>query len=194
MRLEFYFDVGSPTAYLAYRRLLQLQREHGHLEVCTRPMLLGGVFKGAGSTSPVTIPAKARYMLEEDLPRFAQRYDVPLSFNPHFPVNTLQLMRGVFAARELACEDTYLDAVFSGMWVEDLAMGDPAIVETLLDSKRLDAKALADLSAQPAIKQQLIDATEAAVSRGVFGAPTMFVEDAMFFGQDRLDFIEAMLS
>ena len=100
--IEFYFDFGSPTAYLAYCRLGQLAKQYG-LAIQYRPMLLGGVFKGAANTSPITVPAKGKYMLEQDLPRFARRYDVPLNFNPHFPINTLNLMRGVIAAEQLDC-------------------------------------------------------------------------------------------
>jgi 2-hydroxychromene-2-carboxylate isomerase len=193
MQLEFYFDVGSPTAYLAWCRLEQLVAGHG-LSVVKRPMLLGGVFKAAGSASPVSVPAKGRYMLEQDLPRFAARYGVPLNFSPHFPINTLTLMRGVFAARDACCEDAYVATVFRAIWVDAANMGDPAIVRATLEKAGLDAQALMEGCAKPAVKQALIEATEEAVARGVFGAPTMFIGDDMFFGQDRLDFVEERLS
>lgn len=192
MQLEFYFDVGSPTAYLAWCRLTQLVAGHD-LTVVNRPMLLGGVFKAAGSTSPVTVPAKGRYMLEQDLPRFAARYGVPLNFSPYFPINTLTLMRGVFAARAADCEDAYIETVFRAIWVEAANMGDAAVVQSTLESAGLDAQAIMGGCAQPEIKQALIEATEAAVARGVFGAPTMFIGEDMFFGQDRLDFVEERL-
>ncbi len=192
MQVEFYFDVGSPTAYLAYCRLQQLQSEYA-LELDYKPMLLGGVFKAAGSSSPVAVPAKGRYMLEHDLPRFARRYAVPLTFNPYFPINTLQLMRGVFAARELRCETTYIAAIFKAIWVDARNLTDPAEVLAVLEEAELDARALMELVASPGIKQALIEATEAAVARGVFGAPTLFVAGHMFFGQDRLDFVEELL-
>ncbi|MEE4279524.1 MAG: 2-hydroxychromene-2-carboxylate isomerase [Halieaceae bacterium] len=189
MQLEFYFDVGSPAAYLAYRRLQQLH-EGGGIEVVNRPILLGGVFKATGNSAPGTVPAKGRYMLEQDLPRFALRYGVALNFNPHFPINTLQLMRGVFAARDLDCEDAYIDAVFHGMWERPDNLGDAVILVQLLQSRGLDAAAIMERSSSPDIKQALIQATEEAVGRGVFGAPTMFLGEEMFFGQDRLDFVE----
>jgi 2-hydroxychromene-2-carboxylate isomerase len=192
MQLEFYFDVGSPTAYLAFRRLQQL-RDRGDFEIVNRPMLLGGVFKAAGSTSPVAIPAKGRYMLEQDLPRFARRYGVELNFNPHFPINTLNLMRGVFAARDLGCEGAYIDTVFRGIWDKAANLGDAEVVGKILQSAGLDAAAIAERSSSPEIKQALISATEEAVRRGVFGAPTMFIGEEMFFGQDRLDFVEERL-
>jgi 2-hydroxychromene-2-carboxylate isomerase len=190
--VEFYFDVGSPTAYLAHKRLQQLRAQYG-LELRYMPMLLGGVFKATGNTSPVAIPAKGKYMLEQDLPRFAARYGVPLTFNPHFPINTLNLMRGAVAAQQLGCVDAYLDRVFDAIWVEKKNMGDAAVVERVLADAGLDAGALIARSQDPEVKALLLANTEAAVARGVFGAPTLFMDGAMYFGQDRLDFIEQAL-
>jgi len=190
--LEFYFDVGSPTAYLAHKRLQQLRAQYG-LEVRYMPMLLGGVFKASGNTSPIAIPAKGKYMLQQDLPRFAARYGVPLTFNPHFPINTLNLMRAAVAAQQLGCFDAYLDRVFDAIWVEEKNMGDGAVVEQVLADAGLDAGALIARSQDPEVKAELVANTEAAVVRGVFGAPTLFLDGAMYFGQDRLDFIEEAL-
>ena len=190
--VEFYFDVGSPTAYLAHKRLQQLRAQYG-LELRYMPMLLGGVFKASGNTSPIAIPAKGKYMLEQDLPRFAARYGVPLSFNPHFPINTLNLMRAAVAAQQLGCVDAYLDRVFDAIWVEKKNMGDATVVEQVLADAGLDAGALIARSQDPAVKAELVANTEAAVARGVFGAPTLFMDGAMYFGQDRLDFIEEAL-
>jgi 2-hydroxychromene-2-carboxylate isomerase len=190
--LEFFFDVGSPTVYLAHKRLGQLRAQYD-LDVRYMPMLLGGVFKASGNTSPVAIPAKGRYMLEQDLPRFAARYGVPLSFNPHFPINTLNLMRAAVAAQQLGCFDAYLDRVFDAIWVEGKNMGDGAVVEQVLADAGLDAGTLIARSQDPEVKAELVANTEAAVARGVFGAPTLFMDGAMYFGQDRLDFIEEAL-
>lgn len=190
--VEFYFDFGSPTAYLAYRRLRQLEKEYG-LSIEYRPMLLGGVFKATGNTSPVTIPAKGQYMLQYDLPRFARRYGVPLNVNPYFPLNTLNLMRGAIAARRLGCFEAYADAVYDATWVGEKNMGDPEVVADTLTAAGLDAGALLALSQDPEVKSELVKATEEAVARGVFGAPTLFMDGEMYFGQDRLDFIEEAL-
>lgn len=190
--LEFYFDFGSPTAYLAHRRLQQLSEQYG-LQVEYRPMLLGGVFKATGNATPVSVPAKGKYMLEQDLPRFARRYGVPLSFNPHFPINTLNLMRGVIAAQRLECVDAYVDAAFQAVWVDQKNMGDPEVVAEALADKGFDVAALMELSHDPEVKAELISRTEEAVARGAFGAPTMFMDGEMFFGQDRLDFVEEAL-
>jgi 2-hydroxychromene-2-carboxylate isomerase len=190
--VEFYFDVGSPTAYLAHKRLQQLRAQY-ELDLRYMPMLLGGVFKATGNTSPVAIPAKGKYMLEQDLPRFAARYGVPLTFNPHFPINTLNLMRAAVAAQQLGCLDAYLDRVFDAIWVEEKNMGDAAVVAQVLADAGLDAGTLIARSQDPAVKAELVANTEAAVARGVFGAPTLFMDGAMYFGQDRLDFIEQAL-
>lgn len=187
--VEFYFDFGSPTAYLAHKRLGQLSKQYD-LQVLYMPMLLGGVFKATGNASPVAIPAKGKYMLEQDLPRFARRYGVPLNFNPHFPINTLNLMRGAIAAQRLGCMEAYVNLAFDAVWVQEKNMGDPAIVCQALTEAGLDADGLIALSQDPDVKAELVAATEAAVARGVFGAPTLFLDGAMYFGQDRLDFIE----
>lgn len=192
-QLDFYFDFGSPTAYLAHCRLGQLARQYP-LEVHYRPMLLGGVFKATANTSPVTIPAKGKYMLEQDLPRFAKRYQVTLNFNPHFPINTLNLMRGAIAAEQMGCSREYTEAVFDAVWVDGKNMGDPDEVAATLAAAGLDAAALIARSQEPEVKAALIRNTEAAVARGVFGAPTLFMDGEMYFGQDRLDFIEAALA
>jgi 2-hydroxychromene-2-carboxylate isomerase len=192
--VEFFFDFGSPASYLAWTQLPAICKAAG-ATLAYRPMLLGGVFQATGNASPVTVPAKGRYMLA-DLARFALRYGVPLRFNPHFPINTLTLMRGAVGLqmREPARFDAYVTAVFNAMWVDGLHMGDPAVVAEVLGRAGFDARALLELTADPAVKDALKSATEEAVRRGAFGAPTMFVGDQMFFGQDRLDFVRDALA
>lgn len=190
--LEFYFDFGSPTAYLAHKRLGQLSHKY-NLDVAYKPMLLGGVFKATGNASPVTIPAKGQYMLVHDLPRFAKRYGVELTMNPHFPINTLNLMRGAIAAQSLGCMANYTNSVYDAVWIDAKDMGDAEIVSAHLAAAGLDAEAIMSLSQDPEVKAQLIANTEEAVERGVFGAPTMFMDGEMYFGQDRLDFVEEAL-
>lgn len=190
--LEFYFDVGSPTAYLAHRRLTQLSAAYD-LEVIYKPMLLGGIFKATGNASPVAIPAKGHYMMAHDLPRFARRYGVELNFNPHFPINTLNLMRMVIAAERMDCVKAFIDAVFAAIWIHGKNMGDMETVAAVLVENGLDAQSLMDLSQTADVKAALIASTDAAVQRGVFGAPTFFIDGDMFFGQDRLDFVEERL-
>ena len=190
--VDFYFDVGSPTAYLAHNRLKQLKLEYG-CSVIYHPVLLGGLFKASGNSSPVTVPAKGRYMIMEDLPRFAKLYSVPLNTNPHFPINTLNLMRGAVSSLDEEYFDTYIDTIFKAIWVESRNMGDIDTVIEVLSDAGLDAQSILEATQNPEVKQQLISNTEQAVERGLFGAPTMFVDGEMFFGQDRLQFVEAAL-
>lgn len=190
--VEFYFDIASPTAYLANKRLQQLCEEcDASLEY--RPVLLGGLFKATGNMSPVAIPAKGKYMMEQDLPRFAAAYGVPLNFNPYFPINTLNLMRGAVASLNEPFFQTYLNAAFDAIWVDGKDMGDVAVVQEVLTTAGLDADALLAMTQDPKVKAKLIENTQAAVDRGLFGVPTIFVDQQMFFGQDRMQFIELAL-
>ena len=190
--IEFYFDFGSPTAYLAHKRLQQLRQQY-EFQLDYRPILLGGVFKATGNNSPVAIPAKGKYMLEHDLPRFAALYDVELNFNPHFPINTLNLMRGAIASQQQSYADNYLNSVFNAVWVEGKNMGDPEVVAEVLQAAGLDADSILAASQHPDVKASLIAITESAVARGVFGVPTLFIGQQMFFGQDRFQFVEMAL-
>ena len=193
--IEYFFDVGSPTAYLAWTQLPKIAAETSAV-IAWRPMLLGGVFKATGNASPVTVPAKGRWM-NDDIARWARRYGVPFAFNPHFPINTLTLMRGAagLQMRRPADLPRYLDAVERAMWEAPKNLGDPAVLAATLAAAGFDADEFAALVADPEVKAKLIATTEEAVARGVFGAPTFFVGDAMFFGQDRLDFVrEALLA
>jgi 2-hydroxychromene-2-carboxylate isomerase len=191
--IEFWFDFGSPTTYLAHTQLPRIARETG-ADLVYRPMLLGGVFKASGNVSPVTVAAKGRWMLQ-DLQRWARHWGVPFTFNPHFPINTLTLMRGAIGLqlRQPADFGRYVDAVFTALWVRPRDLGDPATLAAVLGAAGFDAEAFAALVADPEVKAALVAATEEAVARGAFGAPTIFVGETMFFGQDRLDFVRAEL-
>lgn len=191
-RVEFYFDVGSPASYLAWTQIAQLAERHG-AEVVYQPMLLGGVFKATGNASPASVPAKGRYT-RIDFERFARRYQVPFAQNPFFPINTMQLMRGAVALLDGDQFQPYVDAVFRAIWVEGQNMGDPDVVARVLGGQGFDVAGLLQQINDPAVKERLRQITERAIERGVFGAPTFFVGDEMFFGQDRLDFVEAALA
>jgi 2-hydroxychromene-2-carboxylate isomerase len=192
--IEFWFDFGSPTTYLAHTQMPKLAADTG-ARIDYVPMLLGGVFKAAGNQSPVMVPAKGRWM-GDDLQRFARRYRVPFTFNPHFPINTLTLMRGAIGLqmREPERFMPYVNAMFHAMWVEPANLGDAAVLASSLAAAGFDPVQFLALVADAEVKAKLIANTEAAVARGVFGAPTCFVGDQMFFGQDRLDFVREAAS
>jgi len=191
--VEFYFDVGSPAAYLAWTQMPALCKSAGGtLEY--RPMLLGGVFQATGNQSPMNIPAKSAYM-KEDLARFAQRYGVPFRHNPHFPINTLMLMR-IAAGLQLRDPDKlvpYVDAVYRAIWVDGKDMNDPQVVASVLEQAGFDAGALVALASDPEVKDHLKSLTAIAVERGVFGAPAFFIGGQLYWGQDRLDFVKQAL-
>ena len=191
--LDFYFDVGSPAAYLAWTQVPKLARETG-ATVHYRPFLLGGVFQATGNRSPMEVPAKSQWM-RVDLQRFAARYGVPYRHNPHFPINTLTLMRAALGLQLRQPERLlpFGDAVYKAIWVDGRNMNDPAEVGRVLQEAGFDPQAVLALTQDPEVKEQLKAATQQAVARGVFGAPTFFVGDQMFWGQDRLDFVKEAL-
>jgi len=192
--IEFWFDFGSPATYLAHTQMPKVAADTG-APVQYMPMLLGGVFKASGNQSPMMIPAKGRWM-GDDLARFARRYGVPFTLNPHFPINTLTLMRGAVGLQMRQPERfmAYVEAVFHAMWVEPVNLNDAAVLAAMLTAAGFDAAQFQALVADPEVKAALIANTEAAVARGVFGAPTCFVGEQMHFGQDRLDFVREAAS
>lgn len=187
--IEFLFDVGSPTACLAWHRLQGIVARTGAPFVPV-PILLGGIFKATGGSPPGTVAAKGRWM-NEDMARFAAREGITLVTNPHFPVNTLTMMRMLAGLQGEARFGAVADTLFAGMWRHARAMADAAVVHATLAEAGHDADALLALARDGAARQRLIDNTQAAVARGVFGAPTCFVAGQMHFGQDRLDWVEA---
>jgi 2-hydroxychromene-2-carboxylate isomerase len=158
-------------------------------------MLLGGVFQATGNHSPATIPAKGKYIFN-DFNRYAKRYCVPFNNNPHFPINTLLLMRGAAGIQHQQLEkfSAYCNAVFQAIWVDALNMNDPATVGAALHKAGFDPQMLMALANDQVTKDALKASTTEAVSRGIFGAPTFFVDDQMYWGQDRLDFVKEALA
>ena len=193
-QVDFFFDFGSPAAYLAFTQLPAIAARTG-ATIVWKPMLLGGVFKATGNASPVTVPAKGKW-IRADFKRFAARYGVPLSYPPGFPVNTLAMMRGAIGMqmRRPADFERYCRAMYAGMFERALDMGDASVLAGVLKEAGFDAAEFESMIADPEVKQGLIRNTEEAVARGVFGAPTMFVGDEMHFGQDRLDFVAEALA
>lgn len=194
--LEFIFDFGSPNAYLAYKVLPPLlERTGATLDLV--PCLLGGIFKATGNQPPMVafgnVPQKMAYEHKE-MERFVEEYALTkFAFNPHFPVNTLMLMRGAIAAHEEGVLDQYVDAGLAAMWEAGLKMDESEVFVSVMNEAGLDGQALLDRTQEPAVKAGLISNTERAVERGVFGIPTFFVGEEMFFGKDRLLQVEREL-
>lgn len=189
--LEFYFDYGSPYSYLADTQVEAIAQRAGATLV-RKPMLLGGVFKATGNHSPAELPQKSAWSAF-DMPMWARHYGVPFQRNPFFPVNTLALMRGAAAAQIDGSFERYHPAVFKAMWVEGRNLNDMKEVAAVLSSAGLDAGKFGARIQDQDVKDRLKATTEEAVARGVFGAPTCFVDKMMFFGNDRLPFVEMAL-
>ena len=191
--VTFYFDFGSPNAYLAHKVIPEIEKRTGAKFVYV-PALLGGIFKATGNQSPAQafagIPLKLAYEGKETR-RFVKRHGIAeYAPNPHFPVNTLQIMRGAVAARQLGVFEAYVDAVYRAMWVDGLKMDDPGVIRQAFVDAGLPTDRLIELMGDQAVKATLIENTEAAVAKGVFGSPSFLVGDELFFGKDRLRDVE----
>jgi 2-hydroxychromene-2-carboxylate isomerase len=185
---EFLFDVGGPNSYLVHKVMPKFCLEHD-AEVTYTPILLGGVFKATGNRAPMIryadAPAKLAYE-QLEFARFVAAHAIPFRINPHFPINTVLVMRTLLGAQQMGCFMPAVDALMIGMWEEGQDLSQPAIVAAALNAAGLDGDALLALADDTDIKAQLAANTQAAVARGTFGVPTFFVGSDMFFGKERL--------
>lgn len=190
---RFLFDFGSPNAYLVHKVLPGIEVRTGTAFEYV-PVLLGGLFKLSGNRSPIETyagVANRRAYDTLEIGRFVAKHRLDrFTMNPHFPVNTLQIMRGAVAAQKLSCLASYADAVFAAMWEYGLNMAEPEVIGRVLAGAGLDGAALVAGSQDPEVKAQLMANTQAAFEQGAFGAPTFFVGTHMFFGKDRLHDVE----
>lgn len=191
--IDFIFDFGSPNGYLAWQILPGIAERTG-ARVNLIPCLLGGIFKATNNRSPVEAfgEVKGKLAYEQlETRRFVEKHGLArYRMNPNFPVNTLTIMRGLIAARRMGVGETYLAAVLAAMWEAGEKMDDPEVIRRVLDAAGLDGQAILAATQDPEVKAELVANTEAAVARGVFGIPTFFVGEEMFFGKDRLPQVE----
>ena len=196
-RVEFHFDFGSPNAYFCHKVLPAFAARTG-VQIAYVPVLLGGVFKLTNNQPPMVqfkgIKNKGEYARRET-ERFIHKHGLTgFRSNPHFPVNTVTIMRGAIVARDEGFLPRYADTMFAGMWEQGRKMDDPEVIRATLAEAGLDAAhLLARVQEQP-VKDALAQSTQAAVERGIFGCPTFFVGDDMFFGKDRLAQVEEALA
>jgi 2-hydroxychromene-2-carboxylate isomerase len=191
--IEFVFDFASPNSYLAYRALPPILERTG-ARLAINPCLLGGIFKATGNVAPSVAFAGVKGKLDYEtleFRRFVAKHGIDkFRDNPHFPVNTLMLMRGYVAARAAGVDAAYLEMGLEGLWEEGLKLDDREVLARRIDSAGLDSASLLAAAQTDRVKLKLADNTAAAVARGVFGVPTFFVGDEMFFGKDRLGQVE----
>jgi 2-hydroxychromene-2-carboxylate isomerase len=196
--VDFYFDFGSPNAYLCHLVIPGAEWRTAS-KFIYKPILLGGVFKATGNVSPATLHAhvasKVAYT-QVEMQRFMAKHGITrFVFNPHFPVNTLNLMRGAVAAQFEGVFEPYVEAIFHEMWEDPKKLYDPSEWHAAMHHSGLDADRIIARSQEPDVKARLVENTEQAIARGVFGAPTFFVGDEMYFGKYQLcDVEDALLS
>lgn len=181
-KVEFFFDVVSPYSYVA---AVQVARSAVLADAVWRPFLLGGVFKASGNVPPITVPAKGQYMAH-DLKRLFAFYGMPYQFPSVFPANSLTAMRALCALESAQVKEMALK-LFAAYWGEGRNIAEPAVLADILGPELLA------LASEDAIKEKLKANTEDAVRRGAFGAPTLFVGDDMYFGEDRVFLVEHAL-
>ena len=196
--LEFHFDFGSPNAYLAHRAIPQIEARTG-AQFSYVPVLLGGVFKATNNVSPMValkgIRNKPEYATIATR-RWLERYGIePYQPNPHFPVNTVKIMRGALVAKAGGYFAAYVEAVFGQLWEQGQKMDDPEVIASNLEAANLPAAEIMAGIERPEIKQQLIANTERSVAMGNFGSPTFFLDEEIYFGKDSLrDLEDALLA
>ena len=191
--VQFLFDFGSPNAYFCHRVIPAIESRSG-VRFQYVPILLGGLFKLTQNRSPVEAfagIANKRAYDQLEIDRFVKKHGLSrYRFNPHFPVNTLGIMRGAVAAQALGVFDRYVDVMYAGMWEEGLNLSDPEVIQAHLSAHGLDAQALMQGTQSPEVKATLMANTQEAAERGAFGSPTFFVGREIFFGKDRLREVE----
>lgn len=195
-RVEFHFDFGSPNAYLAHRVIPAITARTG-VPFVYKPVLLGGIFKLTNNQPPMVqfkgIKNKAEYARLETA-RFIKRHGITaFRHNPHFPVNTVQIMRGAVLAERDGFFDHYVETVFRAMWEDGRKMDDPQAIKATLMDAGIDGDRVLEGIQEQSIKDKLLADTAASVERGNFGSPTFFVDDEMYFGKDRLDEVERVI-
>jgi 2-hydroxychromene-2-carboxylate isomerase len=194
---QFMFDVGSPNAFLSHEAIPAIEKRTG-VKFDYVPILLGGIFKATNNKSPAETLAGVRNKREFhaiETERFIKRFHVkPYSWNPFFPVNTLNLMRAAVAARLEGVFEKYVDAAFHHMWGEPKKMDDPEVAMKAFAASGLDAAKLLARAQEPEVKAKLIENTQMSVERGAFGSPTFFVGQEMFFGKEQLREVEELVS
>lgn len=193
---QFMFDFGSPNAFLSHEAIPAIEQRSG-IKFEYIPVLLGGIFKATNNKSPAETLAgvkNKREFMQLETDRFVRRFNVkPYVWNPFFPVNTLNLMRGAIAAQAEGVFEKYVEAAFHHMWVEPKKMDDPEVAAKALTESGLDGAKLLTRAQEPELKARLVENTQSAVERGAFGSPTFFVGSEMFFGKEQLREVEELI-
>ena len=184
---EFYFDFSSPYTFLAHKQIRKIEKDNS-IKIKYMPILLGGLLKSAGIIANADIPIKAKYMIK-DCKMWAEKYDVAFKFNNYFPIKTLNLMRCVLVAEKKNFEQNFINEIFDAIWQDGLNLNDNSIVEKLLKNLDINPKTFLMDAIDSSIKEDLKKRTDLAFKKGIFGAPSFIINNKVFWGQDRLDFV-----
>ena len=184
---EFYFDFVSPYSFLAHKEIGKIEKTNA-IKIKYMPILLGGLHNLAGIKAPGFIPIKAKYMIR-DCKLWAEKYNITFKFNNYFPIKTLDLMRCVLVSEKKNFAQNFINKIFDAIWKDGLNLNDNIIIEKLLKNLDINPKTFLMESVQPKIKDELKKRTDAAYKKGIFGAPSFIVNNKVFWGQDRLEFV-----
>ena len=183
---EFYFDFISPYAFLAHKKIKNIE-EKNLIKIKYKPILLGGLHNLHGIKAPAFIPAKAKHMIR-DCKLIAEKNKIKFKFNSYFPIKSLNLMRGVMVAEEDNFKSYYIDRIFDSIWQDGLNMNDESVVQKILKNLDINPKTFLLRSASSSIKDSLKKRTGEAYEKGIFGAPSFVANNKIFWGQDRIEF------
>ena len=184
---DFYFDFASPYTFLAHKEIRKIEKQHS-INIKYMPVLLGGLLKSAGIKPNIDIPIKAKYMIK-DCKLWAEKYNIIFKFNNYFPIMTLNLMRCVLVAEKKFSAQNFIDNVFDAIWKNDLNLNDNIVVEKLLKNLDINPRTFLLEAKDQKIKDDLKKKTEEAIQKGIFGLPSFIVNNKIFWGQDRLEFV-----
>ena len=184
---EFYFDFSSPYSFIAHKKIRKVEKENS-IKIKYMPVLLGGLLKSAGSKANADIPIKAKYMIK-DCKLWAEKYEINFKFNNYFPINTLNLMRCVLIAEKKDFAKLFINKIFDAIWKDGLNLNDNAIVEKLLKNLEIHPKRFLAEAVDQNNKDDLKRRTNDAFKKGIFGTPSFLINNKMFWGQDRIQFV-----
>jgi len=189
---EFYFDFVSPYSFLAHQEIKKIEKKES-VKIKYKPILLGGLHNLHGIKAPAFIPSKAKFMIR-DCKLLSERNKVNFKFNSYFPIKTLNLMRGVLVAEEDDMKSYYIDSVFKAIWRDGLNLNDQNIVDKIIKNMSINPKTFFLRATSQSVKNILKKETNEAYEKGIFGAPTFYINKKIFWGQDRLNFAIAEAS
>ena len=184
--IEFYFDFISPYSFISYKKIKEIVKKK-NTSFKLKPILLGGLHNLHNIKAPAFIPAKAKFMIR-DCKMIAEKNKINFRFNSYFPIRTLGLMRGVLIAEEDNIQNYYIEKIYDAIWVDGLNLNDQNIVDKVLKNMEINPKTFFLRSSNQNIKDLLKKKTQEAFQKGIFGAPTFYVNNKLFWGQDRLEY------